>query len=205
VKMERIVAVGGGTKGGLWTQIVSDVTGLRQELSKESMGACYGDALFAARAAGLVDDDAVWASAAASVEPNPRNRRSTTGSTRSTATSTPPRRRTSMSWPRCRPRRGWSRSRREGATGVAPLPDADGQDRPLPRRVDHADRQRGEREQTSDEHRRHGLAHPQRGSVRTRVQLRSRSVDPMTDVMPSRPWTRERGWTSFSGCRQVSL
>jgi xylulokinase len=74
VKMERIVAVGGGTKGGLWTQIVSDVTGLRQELATESMGACYGDALFAARAAGLVDDDAVWASAAASVEPNPKNR-----------------------------------------------------------------------------------------------------------------------------------
>jgi len=74
VKMERIVAVGGGTKGGLWTQIVSDVTGLRQELSKETMGACYGDALFAARAAGLVDDEAVWASAAASVEPNPKNR-----------------------------------------------------------------------------------------------------------------------------------
>jgi xylulokinase len=74
VKMERIVAVGGGTKGGLWTQIVSDVTGLRQELSKETMGACYGDALFAARAAGLVDNEAVWASAAASVEPNPKNR-----------------------------------------------------------------------------------------------------------------------------------
>ena len=74
VKMERIVAVGGGTKGGLWTQIVSDVTGLRQELSKETMGACYGDALFAARAAGLVDDDTVWASAVASVEPNPKNR-----------------------------------------------------------------------------------------------------------------------------------
>ncbi len=74
VKMERVVAVGGGTKGGLWTQIVSDVTGLRQELAKESMGACYGDALFAARAAGLVDDDAVWASAAAAVEPNPKNR-----------------------------------------------------------------------------------------------------------------------------------
>jgi xylulokinase len=74
VKMERIVAVGGGTKGGLWTQIVSDVTGLRQELAKETMGACYGDALFAARAAGLVDDDTVWASAVASVEPNPKNR-----------------------------------------------------------------------------------------------------------------------------------
>jgi xylulokinase len=74
VQMERIIAVGGGTKGGLWTQIVSDVTGLPQELSKETMGACYGDALFAARAAGLIDDDTVWTSALATVSPNPKNR-----------------------------------------------------------------------------------------------------------------------------------
>jgi xylulokinase len=74
VASERIVAVGGGTKGGLWTQIVSDVTGLRQELSTETMGACYGDALFAARVAGLVDDGTVWASPAASIEPDPANR-----------------------------------------------------------------------------------------------------------------------------------
>ena len=74
VPVERIVAVGGGTKGGLWTQIVSDVTGLPQELAEESMGACYGDALFAARAAGLVDDDTVWASPAETVEPNPEYR-----------------------------------------------------------------------------------------------------------------------------------
>jgi xylulokinase len=74
VGTERIVAVGGGTKGGLWTQIVSDVTGLRQELSRETMGACYGDALFAARAAGLVGDDTVWASTAATIEPNPDTR-----------------------------------------------------------------------------------------------------------------------------------
>ena len=74
VEMERIVAVGGGTKGELWTQIMSDVTGLPQELAKESMGACYGDALFAARAAGLVGDDTVWASSAARIEPNTKNR-----------------------------------------------------------------------------------------------------------------------------------
>ena len=74
VQMQRIVAVGGGTKGGLWTQIVSDITGLPQELSTGSLGACYGDALFAARAAGLVDDDTVWASAAETVEPDPAKR-----------------------------------------------------------------------------------------------------------------------------------
>lgn len=35
----RPVAVGGGTKGGLWTRIVSDVTGKTQELPKETIGA----------------------------------------------------------------------------------------------------------------------------------------------------------------------
>jgi xylulokinase len=74
VEMQRIVAVGGGTRGGLWTQIVSDVTGLPQELSEETMGACYGDALFAARAAGLVDDHEDWAHKAADVTPNEEHR-----------------------------------------------------------------------------------------------------------------------------------
>jgi xylulokinase len=77
VRTERVVAVGGGTKGGLWTQIVSDVCGLRQELTAVTMGACYGDALFAARAAGLVADDAVWApmtEVASTVEPDPATR-----------------------------------------------------------------------------------------------------------------------------------
>jgi xylulokinase len=74
VRAERIVAVGGGTKGGMWTQIMSDVTGVPQELPAETMGACYGDALFAARAAGLVDDDTVWASPGETIEPNPEHR-----------------------------------------------------------------------------------------------------------------------------------
>jgi xylulokinase len=74
VRTERIVAVGGGTKGGLWTQIVSDVTGLPQELSKETIGASYGDALFAARAAGLVDDMDTWADYAETVEPKPERK-----------------------------------------------------------------------------------------------------------------------------------
>lgn len=41
---KRLVAVGGGTRGGLWTQIVSDVMGKTQELPKETIGASYGDA-----------------------------------------------------------------------------------------------------------------------------------------------------------------
>jgi xylulokinase len=74
VRTDRIVAVGGGTKSGLWTQIVSDVTGVRQELSKETIGACYGDALFATRAAGLVDPMNTWATYAETVQPRPELR-----------------------------------------------------------------------------------------------------------------------------------
>ena len=44
----RLVAVGGGTQGGLWTQIVTDVTGREQDLPAETIGASYGDALLAA-------------------------------------------------------------------------------------------------------------------------------------------------------------
>jgi xylulokinase len=66
----RFVAVGGGTKGGLWTQIVSDVTGRPQEIPAETIGACYGDALLAAVGAGLVPSDARWATVAETIEPN---------------------------------------------------------------------------------------------------------------------------------------
>lgn len=66
----RLVAVGGGTQGGLWTQIVSDVTGLPQEVPSHTIGACYGDALLAGRAAGLVPDDAAWNPIAQTVKPD---------------------------------------------------------------------------------------------------------------------------------------
>ncbi|MFB8279923.1 FGGY-family carbohydrate kinase [Nocardia colli] len=65
----RLVAVGGGTKGGLWTQIVSDVTGLPQQLPAETIGACLGDALLAAEAAGV--DTADWNPVVSTVEPYP--------------------------------------------------------------------------------------------------------------------------------------
>ena len=51
---EPIVAVGGGTQGGLWTQIVSDVTGREQQVPDQTIGASYGDALLAAIGTGLV-------------------------------------------------------------------------------------------------------------------------------------------------------
>lgn len=48
--IERLVAVGGGTQGTLWTQIVSDVTGLPQVLPAQTIGASYGAAFLAASA-----------------------------------------------------------------------------------------------------------------------------------------------------------
>jgi xylulokinase len=70
----RLVAVGGGTKGGLWTQIVSDVIDERQELPEQAIGAAYGNALLAGIGAGVVDPDTDWTSIAETVEPNPDNR-----------------------------------------------------------------------------------------------------------------------------------
>ncbi|MFE2544958.1 FGGY-family carbohydrate kinase [Actinacidiphila glaucinigra] len=49
--IERVVAVGGGTQGRLWTQIVSDVTGLPQDIPTVTVGAAYGAARLAARLA----------------------------------------------------------------------------------------------------------------------------------------------------------
>jgi xylulokinase len=71
---KRLVAVGGGTKGGLWTQIVSDVIDERQELPEQTIGAAYGNALLAGIGAGIVDPDTDWTSIAETVEPNPENR-----------------------------------------------------------------------------------------------------------------------------------
>ncbi|WP_298040133.1 FGGY family carbohydrate kinase [uncultured Microbacterium sp.] len=46
--IRRIVAVGGGTQGRLWLQVVSDVTGLVQEVPATTIGASYGAAFLAA-------------------------------------------------------------------------------------------------------------------------------------------------------------
>jgi xylulokinase len=71
---KRFVAVGGGTKGGLWTQVISDIIGVSQELPEQTIGASYGDAKLAGIARGLVEADAEWSSMADTVEPNPENR-----------------------------------------------------------------------------------------------------------------------------------
>ncbi|TDC24779.1 sugar kinase [Streptomyces sp. 8K308] len=56
--IRRVVAVGGGTRGGLWTRIVSDVTGLEQEIRTVTVGACYGAAFLAAGTVGAPAIDA---------------------------------------------------------------------------------------------------------------------------------------------------
>lgn len=66
----RIFAVGGGTQGGLWTQIVTDVSGREQIVPEQTVGACYGDALMAAIGSGLVPADTDWARAAQTVVPD---------------------------------------------------------------------------------------------------------------------------------------
>lgn len=67
----RLIAVGGGTRGGLWTRIVSDVTGRPQELPRETIGASHGDALLAAIAAGLASPETPWNEREAIVSPDP--------------------------------------------------------------------------------------------------------------------------------------
>jgi xylulokinase len=65
----RLVAVGGGTRDDLWTQIVSDVTGLHQDIPSVTVGASYGDARMAADAAGV--DTTAWNPVARHARPDP--------------------------------------------------------------------------------------------------------------------------------------
>ncbi|MBA2546368.1 MAG: sugar kinase [Solirubrobacterales bacterium] len=67
----RAVAVGGGTTGGLWPQIVSDVTGRSQEIPVETIGASYGDALLVAESIGLVPPGTSWVRQPVMTEPDP--------------------------------------------------------------------------------------------------------------------------------------
>lgn len=71
--IERVVAVGGGTQGPLWTQIVSDVVGLPQVLPTRTIGASYGAAFLAFA---LVQDAAIaeWNPPAETREPDPATR-----------------------------------------------------------------------------------------------------------------------------------
>jgi xylulokinase len=71
---DRILAVGGGTQGRLWTQIVSDITGREQLVPEVTIGASYGDALLAAIGMGLVPPDTDWARVDYQVRPRAETR-----------------------------------------------------------------------------------------------------------------------------------
>ena len=72
VDVKRIVAVGGGTKSRTWLQIVSDVSGIAQEVPQLIIGASYGDAFLDGLAAGLSqrDDLAHWVRTGVRITPD---------------------------------------------------------------------------------------------------------------------------------------
>ena len=67
----RVMAVGGGTKTGVWLQATSDMTGLPQELRQVTTGAAFGDAFLAALAIGAASpaDIDAWTPPDRVVEP----------------------------------------------------------------------------------------------------------------------------------------
>jgi xylulokinase len=70
--VQRVVAVGGGAQTDIWLQIVSDVSGLRQEVPTVTLGACYGDAFLAGCAAGLLRREQIdeWVRPGRRIEPD---------------------------------------------------------------------------------------------------------------------------------------
>ncbi|MGG5257779.1 FGGY-family carbohydrate kinase [Phycicoccus avicenniae] len=70
----RLVAVGGGTRSALLTQVVSDVCGRAQVVPEETVGASYGSALLAAIGTGHVAPETDWARVGRVVEPDARAR-----------------------------------------------------------------------------------------------------------------------------------
>jgi xylulokinase len=71
--IRRIVAVGGGTQGALWLQVVSDATGLTQQVPQTTIGASYGAAFLAAvaTAPAAAPRIAEWNPIAQTIEPDP--------------------------------------------------------------------------------------------------------------------------------------
>lgn len=65
---QRLVAVGGGATSDLWPQIVSDITGVPQQLPSITTGASYGDARLAAEVCGVSTTE--WNPALRTLQPN---------------------------------------------------------------------------------------------------------------------------------------
>ena len=74
--IRRVVAVGGGTADPLMLQLVSDASGIEQEIPGSTIGASRGDALLAGLASRLVsrEDIDAWMSVDRTVRPRPETR-----------------------------------------------------------------------------------------------------------------------------------
>ena len=73
IKPKRILAVGGGTKNGLWMQIVSDILNKELIIPKQQIGASYGDAFMAGVGVGLfksINEINRWVKIKRIVKPN---------------------------------------------------------------------------------------------------------------------------------------
>lgn len=75
-RVDRVVAVGGGASSDTWLQIISDIAGVEQVVPQVTLGAAYGDAFLAGRAAGLLPADAIgdWVRPGRVIAPDPARR-----------------------------------------------------------------------------------------------------------------------------------
>jgi len=71
-EINRIIAVGGGTKNNIWTQIVSNVGNFDQIVPSTTIGASYGDAFLAGLASGMLSlsDLDNWVKSKNIIKPN---------------------------------------------------------------------------------------------------------------------------------------
>ena len=75
--VQRIVAVGGGTKSKTWLQIVSDIVGIEQVIPAQTIGASYGDAFLAGLATGILkrEDLDTWVKHEEIIKPDPKKKK----------------------------------------------------------------------------------------------------------------------------------
>jgi xylulokinase len=75
-RVDRVVAVGGGASSDTWLQIISDIAGVEQIVPQVTLGAAYGDAFLAGRAAGLLPAEAIgdWVRPGRVIAPDPARR-----------------------------------------------------------------------------------------------------------------------------------
>lgn len=68
--IDRFRSVGGGTTGGVWPQIVADITGIPQDIVTPHLGAPLGAARLAAEGTSLIGRDAPpWAAVSHTIQP----------------------------------------------------------------------------------------------------------------------------------------